>query len=195
MAERNCAGEGSGWGTIEGSRLRVLLVAASDHLDVARAVARALALKHDPVIFEEHGFFSSLHAANAAKETMPHLVHAIGVSKTAQMVASGIKAPFLMTLATRDLEKRGLLDRVQGAAAVMLEDGSVAEALRKRGVERDLYVIGPPPAPAEDLSFLGAIEVVYGRVVAGEEVELEPEPEVAAAPEGPQLVQIGRKKP
>jgi hypothetical protein len=193
MAERNCEGDGSGWGTIEGSRLRVLIVAPTEHMDEARAVARALSLKHDPVIVEERGFFSSLHAANAAKETMPHLIHAIGVSKTAQVVASGVHAPFLMTLGERDLEKNGVLERVNAANAVMLESGAVAEALRKRGIGRELYVIGPPPRSDEDLAFLGAVEVVYGRVVAGAEVELDPEVETPAAP--PELVQIGRKKP
>jgi hypothetical protein len=193
MADSDCVGEGAGWGTIEGTRLRVLLLAAGERGEVARAIARALSQRHDPSVVDDHGLFSSFHSARAAKELAPHLIHAVGDAKSTTVVALGIKAPYVISVAKEDLHRRHVLEAIAKAAAVLLESGAVADQLRARGVERDLYVLSPPETAEDDAVFLGALEVVYGRVLAGAGVDLLPLEEEPTA-KAERLVHITRRK-
>jgi hypothetical protein len=194
MADKDCVGEGAGWGTVEGTRLRVLLLAAAERGEVARAIARALSRRHDPAVVDDHGLFSSFHAARAAKDVAPHLIHAVGGAKSTAVVALGIKAPYVLSIVKEDIDRRNLIETINQAAAVLLDSGALANELRARGVERDLYVLSPPEHADEDERFLGALEVVYGRVLAGSDVELELEPEAPVQSGGEKLVHIGRRK-
>lgn len=208
MADPGCVGEGAGWGTVDGARLRVLLLGGAEHRATADAIARALSLRHQPSLVGEAGFFAALHAARAAKEISPHVVHAIGASgaaKSGPVVAAGVKVPLVVSVAAADLEgrhARAAIDAIHAASAVLLEHGSLADVLRARGIERDLYVLSPPENEGEDAVFLGALEVVYGRVIAGADVEVELLDESHAlaelrgppVPAGEKLVHIRRRK-
>lgn len=196
MADPRCVGEGAGWGTVDGVRLRVLLLAAEDRTDVARAIARALSARHEPTIVEHKGFMASFRAARAAREFAPHLIHAVGArgaAKAGAVVALGAKVPLVISANAADARATEALDV---AAAVLLDEGATADQLRAQGVDRDLYILSPPDSEEEDDAFLGALEVVYGRVLSGADVELEQEEQQAqpAAPKSEQLVHIGRRK-
>lgn len=208
MADPGCVGEGAGWGTVDGARLRVLLLGGAEQRATSDAIARALSMRHQPTLVGEAGFFAAFHAARAAKAIAPQVVHAIGASgaaKSGAVVAAGIKAPFVVSVSAADVEgrhARATIEAIRAASAVLLEHGSLADVLRARGIERDLYVLSPPENAEEDATFLGALEVVYGRVIAGADVEIElldesharAELQAPAIPAGEKLVHIRRRK-
>jgi hypothetical protein len=198
MGAEDCIGEGSGWGTIAGVRLKILVLAGEDRLDADR-LARALARHHEVESLNEGGILAALTAARAARSLAPDLVHAVGVegaAKAAHAVAAGIGAPLVVSLAARDFAKRTrarALERAQDAAALLCDEGATADLLRAEGISRDVYVVALPGGAdeTEDRLVLEAIEVVYGRVIA------ELRPEIAARArslrdgEEPKLVKIG----
>ncbi|MCK6552288.1 hypothetical protein L6R52_41040 [Myxococcota bacterium] len=202
MGREGCAGGGTGWGTIEGLKIRVLLLAdPARHADAA-AIQRALVPRHDAHLLGGKRLFGALEAAKAAQALRPHLVHAVGLTgraKSARTIAAGMRVPLTVSLTTEDVaaaKPKTVLAVAAEAAAVIVERGATADQLRALGVTRDIYVVSPPPAKEDDAMFLGAIEIVYGRVLGDTPELLE-----GAAPDdghhdhdGAPLVQLGKKK-
>lgn len=188
---RDCRGEGSGWGTIEGVTLHPLLLVGDHHGVLAEATAAALSSRHHPTLVQSTGWFPGLDAARAAHEHPPELVHAFGADGSAAAgpkVAAGLKVPLVLTLAEAELTpglSRTLSKAIATAHAVILTNGAAADRLRSLGVTRDLYVI-EVPALEDRPAYFGALEVVYGRVLAGTELPLDEAP-----PAPPGLVQLG----
>jgi hypothetical protein len=185
-------GEGSGWGTIAGVRLRILVLASTDRTEAERLV-RLLSRHHDARLGKAAGLFAGLQAAKAARALAPDLVHAIGVdgaAKSAHAIAAGIGAPLIAGLSAADLDdkrRRRALERAKDAAALVIDDGKTADLLRTAGVTRDIYVIASPD-PKDDIearTVLEAIEVVYGRIIGALR------PDVAGREKEPELVRIG----
>ncbi len=191
---------GPGYGALEGRTARVLVLAGPERAGVAAGIARALAPRHLAEVFapERPGLLVGLSAARAAQAFGPHLVHALGVdgaARAAGAVAAGVGAPLIQSLDGNDLaqHRRAALAAARRAAAVVVETEAEADTLRAAGVQRELYVTSSPdPEPGDaDRFFLGAIEVVYGRVVYAAGVEI---PEDAPSPkdvDGAPLVSIG----
>ncbi len=193
----DCQGTGSGWGTVEGVRLKILLLAAPDSSERAESVAQALT-NHDPTVLRgPQGFFAApLTAAKAARATTPHLVQAIGgkgLALAAGPVASGLGIPLVVSLRPEDVSKRSV-KLANRANIVLLTSEAAVAPMRALGLNRDVYIIGDPEQPDDRAPFQGAIEVVYGRAL---EVAPEPTGEEVVPDEAPQLVQIGglRKGP
>ncbi len=192
----DCQGTGSGWGTVEGVRLKILLLAAPDSGERAHMIARALT-GHDPtVVTGPQGFISApLTAAKAARATIPHLVQAVGgkgLALAAGPVASGLPAPLVVSLRPEDVSKRSV-KLANRANIVLLTSEAAVAPMRKLGLNRDVYIISDPENANDRAPYQGAIEVAYGRAL-----EVRPEPTEEEAPEkAPQLVQIGglRKGP
>lgn len=193
VVPRECEGEGTGWGTIEGVTLRVLVLASPDREAESILFVRAFGDRHEMTrVAGKAGLGASFVAARAAQETDPHLVHAIGLTgfaKAGPTVASGTKRPLIVTLAADDVEAnpKRCVKLAQSADAVILDHTPTADAMRELGVKRDLYVIAPPREGGAHAYVLGAHEIVYGRVLGATDVELEIE-----ADNG--LVQIGALK-
>src|SRR5688572_30644462 len=120
MARPDCIGEGSGWGTVDGSRLRVLVLSDLDRSAAAHAICRALSVRHDPTLVEARGIFTGLKAARAAREVKPHLIHAVGAAgaaRSAPVIASGTEIPFVLSLTLADLKARAARGAIDRAAA------------------------------------------------------------------------------
>lgn len=179
VGEPSCTAGGTGWGSIEGIAVRVFLLPSPDHTTEARGISRALAVEHAPMLFEERGLLSALFATRAAAEHHPHLVHALGVSgpaRAAPAIAAGLRVPLVLSLTTPDLEgsTRGrAVSRAKSADLLLVDEGRTAERLRELGVDRELYVLAPPPGPALDAAFARAIEIVYGRLLGAHSELLE----------------------
>ena len=201
MTPNDCVGEGSGWGTIDGARLRILILTDPRRREDARRVVHALAMRHAVETSSEDGIFRSLVAARAARALSPHLIHAVGLrgaAKSAPLIASGMNIPYVLSLNGADIDDLGkMLEIIERALAVLLENGTLADRLRSLGVDRELYVLSIPENADDDASFLGALEIVYGRVLAGTEsnVELETNARLGRgeAANANTLVKIGRK--
>jgi hypothetical protein len=187
------AGGRGGWGTVEGVRLAVLLLADPERAEAANAVARSLSRGHDVALLaEKRGAIAShLQAANAARQLHPRVVHGVGArgfGAAAAPIARGIGAKLVVSLAPEDLDRcsdKKLARLANGADAVLLDDESLVEPLRRAGMKRTVYILPPPAAPEEDAEYFAATEIVYGRVLDGE---------VAPACEEEQIVQIGGLK-
>lgn len=195
---------GGGYGTIENRRLRILFLAAPDQADVARGAARALASRHDAEVFApaKGGFGARLSAARAVSELKPDLVHAFGsegVAKAAGAVTAGARVPFVLTIGASDLAKRSARHTeklIRVASAVTVETAADADALRNLGIDREIYVTtNPDIEPGEaDRFFLGAIEIVYGRLFESDgssACENEAKNTDGAKSDGEDLVRIG----
>lgn len=193
---RNCEGEGSGWGTIEDVTLHPLLLSGPSRAPLAELTAQALGRRHRPTLVVRGGLFPGIDAARAGHEIHPELVHAFGregAASAAPKVAAGLDVPLLLSLDEADVAgplPRRLRQAIEGADAVILTTGKAAELLRAAEIKRDLYVIAEPNA-AELPTYFGALEVVYGRVLAGTELDYEPP---APAQGAPALVQLGGLK-
>lgn len=177
MGTEGCTAGGTGWGTIEGLKVRVLILADPAREADAAAIQRALVPRHDAHVLGGRRLFGALEAAKAAQALKVQLVHAVGLTgraKSARTIAAGMKVPLAVSLTAEDLaaaKPKVVLAVAAEAAAVIVEHGATADALRALGVTRDIYVVSPPATTDEDALFLGAIEIVYGRVL-GESPEL-----------------------
>jgi hypothetical protein len=185
MAERS-----GGWGTLAGIRLSVLILGDPDRTDAADAVARAFGPRHDvTVLSDKRGAIAShLQAAKAARELAPKVIHSVGArgfGSTAAPIARGIGAKLVVSLDAKDLERsrsERLAKLANIADAVLLEDEAIVDPLRSAGMKRDVYILPCPANGDEDGAFFRAIEIVYGRILAGE---------VDASCDEGQIVQIG----
>lgn len=193
---RSCEGEGSGWGTIEDVTLHPLLLSGPSRASLAERTAEALGRRHHPTLVVRGGLFPGIDAARAGHEIHPELVHAFGregAATAAAKVAAGLQVPLILSLDEADVAAplpRRLRQAIEGADAVIVTSGKAAEILRAADIKRDLYVIAEPSA-AELPSYFGALEVVYGRILAGTELAYdEPAPAAGEAP----LVQLGSPK-
>jgi len=172
---------GPGWGAIEHRRLTVLVLGASDHRgrNAASAIARAVGLKHSTILLapERGGLIAKLSATRTASERKPELIHSVGtrgVARAAGSIAAGLGVPLIASLVRADLADRRHVARIAaGAKAIVLEEEADADAFRGAGIGRELYVTASPdPSSSDgDRFYLGAIEVVYGRVLFGAETE------------------------
>lgn len=172
---------GAGYGSIDGVRLSILLLADARHEATMRAIARALGRHHDIAAFAAptHGPSVWLLAAKKAVISRPHLVHAIGIdgaARPAALIASGMGIPLAQTLTRSDLGLAPAYPAVSRASAVLVEDGDTASTLRKKGIERTLYVIANPNLEMDDARFLGALEIIYGRIVTPTDGAARPSP-------------------
>jgi len=190
----------AGYGTIERSRLRILLLGGPERAEELEATARALAPRHEAtVLCNTGGLRAKLRAARAASELDPHLVHAIGtdgIAKAAATIAAGVGRPLVATIDGDEIQERakGVLAFAQRAYGVVLDTQASADALRARGVERPLYVTSAPmlSRPDDDPHYLGSIEIVYGRVIDAAGVALEENvPKTGVGEDGAPLVGIG----
>lgn len=198
MSDAECVGRGAGWGTIAGRRLRILVLVGSGDRSDAERIRAAIARAHDVELVAVDGFKGALLGAQAARELHADLIHAVGVegvAKSAETIAAGSSLPLIASLRLRDLEERArpTKRRAERARAVIVPSGEAAERLRARGVERDIYVLALPSGPNDEPAYLGALEVVYGRVLGAEDAGegAEGGEAVAAAP---QLVQLRSRK-
>lgn len=178
-----------GWGTLVGVRLALLLLADPERFEGASGTARALGRRHDVTLLAERcGAISAhLRAARAARASSPKIVHGFGArgfGGAAAPIARGVGAKYVLALASGDFDrsKPKKLARLANAAdAVLLEEEKLVAPLRAAGMKRSVYILPCPADPEDDTPYLRGIEVVYGRLIAG---EAEPEPE-------DQIVQIG----
>jgi hypothetical protein len=196
MAAADCMGQGSGWGTIAGVRLRILILAPRDRAD-AQGLARVLIKHHDALLAEESGVLAALSAARAARTHNADLVHSVGVegaARSAETVALGVGAPLVQSLSGADLDARSAkraLDRAARATAVIADSGATADRLRSAGIARDIYVVASPNTAARDDDAIAeALDVIYGRIIA------DARPDLVAPKEAPRdIVTIGGLKP
>lgn len=170
--------------------------------DVTR-MAHAIAHRHEVDLSTDASLFRALTVARRAHGFRPHLVHAVGASRGAQparVVARGLGIPLVLSLMWTDLERPASRSRalawVREAAAVLVDEGRLAEALRNAGVTREIYVLAAPEAPEHEPLFLGALEVIYGRVLAGTELDGDAPSHTHEDTVGaePRLIQIGRPR-
>lgn len=201
VAQSLCEGEGAGWGTISGRRLRVLVLADPERSLEASHVVRCLERRHEAHPIAGSGWRAWLWAARTARTVTPHLIHAVGVSgaaRAARAIALGVSVPSVLSLSVKDVEvgaSRRWLTAAQAAGALIADGGETADRLRDAGLKRSIYVIETPPSIEFDVQFLHALEVVYGRLVAGIAEETHDGPTHAAKharPEpDPPVVRIG----
>ena len=170
------------YGAIENTRLRVLVLADDQRQGQARAIARALSPRHEAIVLaDKKRWLGRLSVARAATEFDAQLIHCIGClgsAAAAGPVARGAGIPLIATLDSSDLS--GKFGRrtdalARRADAVVLPTADDADVFRNAGIDRDLYVTSLPGPEADegDRFFLGAIEVVYGRVANIEEAPKE----------------------
>ena len=184
------ADKSGGWGTLAGMRLSVLILGDPERRDAASGVARAVGRHHDvTVLAEKRGAIAShLEAAKAARTLAPRVVHGVGArgfGSAAAPIARGTGAKLVVSFAPEDLVRcrpKSLARLANAADAVLLEEESLVDPLRNAGMKRDIYILPCPADPDDDVPFFRGIEIVYGRILAG---EVEPEPD-----EG-RIVQIG----
>jgi hypothetical protein len=182
-------GQGFGWGTLEGVRLRILVLADSARKEEAETIRRVLSSKHEVRLVEDDRWIRWLIAARAATEMNPQLVHVVGLAgsaRPARAIAAGMRVPLVLSLSEPDIERRTrtALGRSRQADAVLVDCGGAAERLRNAGLERELYVVARPDAADVDEAYRIALEVVYGRVLGASGADL-------GRAEPPELVRIG----
>ncbi len=163
----------AGWGTVANRRLEVLLLGSPQTEALTTAMARAIAKRHRVTHFLSNpsGLTSWFSTARAAWETKPHIVQAVGAQGFAKMggtIALGIRAPLIAHVRPDDLRDRPRPTRrlVRLAAAIVLQTSSDKEALQALGVERSVYVMEDLDDPDDDLTFVQALEVIYGRLLS-----------------------------
>ncbi len=169
-------GEGGGWGTLVGVRLSVLLLADPERAPAGEAVARAIGRMHDTTLLaEKRGAIAShLEAARAARARSPQVIHSVGArghAAAAGPIARGTGAKLVVSFSPEDLDRsrpRKLARLANGADAVLLDDEASVAPLRRAGLKHSVYILPCPASSRDDAPFLGGIEIVYGRILAGE---------------------------
>ena len=187
---------GLGYGTIEHTQITILIIGDTDRGDESEAVRAALSPRHHAYVFAPNktSFFTKFSAAKAVNELEPHIIHAIGLggaAKSAMTLASGTETALVLSLSKQDIAKtkpKHLLLSAKQAGAIVVNEESDADQLREIGVNCDIYVTANPSL--EDVEsqrfYLGAIEIVYGRIV-----DLDRLPDAPLDCDGSQLVSIG----
>lgn len=190
----------SGYGTIETSRLRILMLGGPSRAGALEAASRAVGSRHAvTVLCNAGGLRAKLRAARAASELKPHLVHSVGcegIASSAATIAAGVDRPLIASLDASELadRKRAAAAFARRAYGVILEREADADVLRACGVERPVYVMSSPRLDhaEDDRFYLGSIEIVYGRAIELGDVPLEGAiPKAGTDRDGAPLVGIG----
>ena len=187
---------GKGFGAIENVRISLLVLGSPDRETEAQAMKASMHPRHHVSTFvpTKPGFFTKFSVARAVNELSPHVIHALGLSgaaASAASVANGSDTALVISLSNaeiRETKPQTLLRVAQQSGALVVETEPDADALRKLGIQGDIYVIASPELEDQESQrfYLGAIEIVYGRIIDPEKL---PEPNLDT--DGVPLVSIG----
>ena len=190
---------GLGYGTIENTQITILILGGTDRAKESEAVQTALSPRHHAFVFAPNktSIFTKFSAAKAVNELRPHIIHAIGLNgaaKSAITLANGTDTALVISLNARDISNakpKQLSLAAKQAGSFVVSAEADADKLRERGVNCDIYVTASPSL--EDIEsqrfYLGAIEIVYGRIVDRDSL-----PDAPLDCDGSQLVSIGGSK-
>lgn len=187
---------GTGFGALENIRISILVLGDQDRQSEAKAMLESMEHRHDVVLFapEKTGFFTKFSAAKAAAEVKPHLIHALGLGGAAESgfsIAQGSNTALAISLSSADIERassKKLVRAARSAGAIIVESEADADKLREASIKSDIYVTASPQTGDTESHrfFLGAIEIVYGRII---DPEVLPQPNLDL--DGSPLVSIG----
>ena len=187
---------GKGFGALENLSIRILVLGAADREEESTAMKLSMSPRHEVSSFvpAKPNILTKLSAARAVTQISPHVIHALGLTgaaASAMSIANGTNTDLIISLSTADIEKtspRKLIRASKQAAAMVVETEAEADKLRAAGIKRDIYVTASPHVDDEDSQrfFLGAIEIVYGRIINPSKL-----PEPTLDTDGAPLVRIG----
>ena len=187
---------GKGFGAIENVRISILVLGAQDRENEAGAMKAAINPRHEVSIFAptKTNFFTKFSTAKAVTELKPHVIHALGIkgaAASAMSLANGSETALVISLNNEDLSKTSaatLTRAAKQAGALVVESESEADQLRALGIKRNIYVTAAPLLDDTESQrfYLGAIEIVYGRIIDPEKL-----PEPLMDTDGAPLVSIG----
>lgn len=187
---------GTGYGALENLRISIFILGAQDRQAEAAAMIEAMESRHRVISYapEKTGFFTKFSAARAASEIKPHLIHALGLdgaAASAISIGKGSRTAVALSLSAGDLAQysaRKTVRAAHAADAVVVEAEADADKLRENGVKTDIYVTARPKSGNKESHrfFLGAIEVVYGRIIDADKL-----PATNIDSDGAALVKIG----
>ena len=187
---------GLGYGTIEHTQITILIIGGTDRGNESEAVHASLSPRHHSHVYapSKTSFFTKFSAAKAVNELNPHIIHAIGLdgaAKSAMTLANGTDTALVISLNADDIEHhkpKHILRSAAQAGAMVVNEETHADKLRSLGVNCDIYVTASPSMGDRESQrfYLGAIEIVYGRIV-----DVEKLPEAPLDCDGSQLVSIG----
>ena len=190
---------GLGYGTIENTQITILIIGDTDRGEESEAVRNALSPRHHAFVFAPNkaSFFTKFSAAKAVNELQPHIIHAIGLNgaaKSAITLANGTDTALVLSLNAQDISNakpKQLLLSAKQAGSIVVSEEAEADKLREIGVNCDIYVTASPELDdvASQRFYLGAIEIVYGRIVDQDRL-----PDAPLDCDGSQLVSIGGSK-